>query len=386
MFDHLADPNPPDLGDSFRSRVIADGRRRQRRTRLSVGGAVLAPFVAVGGLVMYVRSQAAELQHVEVVGLVPADTGLIATEPVGSTTLPIAAIEDRNPEPLPLAHPLNILIAGVDRRPAGDDITGSRADTIAVVRMDLERNQVGILSIPRDLWITSDSGSGRRINSFTEDGALVGVVSSLLDIEINHYVEVDFDGFESLIQIAGGVSVPFEFAVRDNNTGFSAEAGCNNLSGSEALAYVRSRKLQILDPITGTWTTDPRSDLGRIDRQQDLIERAYTSVLSKDYGAVDMARLLNDVVDDLTTDPGLTFKGMLAIFNAAQIIGADNFASSDLTPGITPISTEGQAVLEVDPDTVETAVAALLGATSLKDDEGPLVQSSESIEPLDVAC
>lgn len=386
MFDHLADPNPPDLGESFRSRVIADGRRRQRRTRLSVGGAVLAPFVAVGGLAMYLRSQAGELQHIEVVGLVPADTGLGATEPVGSTTLPAVAPDDRTPEPLPLAHPLNILIAGVDRRPAGSDITGSRADTIAVVRIDPERNQVGILSIPRDLWVTSESGPERRINSFTEDGELVGVVSSLLDIDINHYVEVDFDGFESLIQIAGGVSVPFEFAVRDDNTGFSAEAGCNNLSGSDALAYVRSRKLRILDPTTGTWTMDPRSDLGRIERQQDLIERAYISVLSRDYGNVDVARLLNDVVDDLTTDTGLTIKGMLAIFNAAQIIGVDNFVSYDLTPGLTPTFTEDQSVLEVDPDTVETAVAALLGATPPNDDEGPLVQSSESIELLDIAC
>lgn len=381
MFEQLLDPNPPDLGDGFRRRVIADGRRHQRRTRLAAGSAVLVPCVAIGGFAVYLRSQSDELERIRVTGLTPADDSTVSSPP-NMTPNSVADAEDQ--EVPPISVPINVLVAGVDRRPAGAGVPGSRADTIAVVRIDPQLDRVSILSLPRDLWVTTSNGTSARLNSFTEDGSLITVVAELLDVDINHYVEVDFDGFESLIDIAGGVAVPFGQQVRDTSTGFEADSGCNELSGAATLAYVRSRKLESFDPTTNMWTIDPRSDIGRIARQQDLIQRVYTTVLSQNYDTTDKVRLLNDVVDDLTVDNGLDLDGVRAIFNAATIIGPDNFSAYDITAAITGEVIDGQSVLVADPDGVIVAVADFLGRSP--DAAAAVPAIADAVEPSTVTC
>ncbi len=363
MFDHLDDPTPPELGDRFHDRVVSTAQRRQRRTRVMFGSVALLPLLIVGGLALYLRDQAGELRRVEVVGLAPADTSpATTTPPAGSETTAAtvdassAVVEDVPP----IATPLNILVVGVDRRPPGSAVTGSRADTIAVVRIDPDRGRVGVLSLPRDLWVEHD-GESRRLNAFTDDHGLVEVVSSLLAIDINHYVEVDFEGFESLIDLAGGVSVPFDTAVRDSQTGFTAAPGCNELSGSDALAYVRSRRLESLDPTTGRWSPDPTSDLGRVARQQDLTQRIYRDVLSANYSTTDEVRLLTNVVDDITVDTGLDLDGLRAILNAAQLIGPEHVQFYDRHAGLTSATIQGNSVLIVDDATTRASVDGLLG-------------------------
>lgn len=379
MFEHLSDPNPPILDDTFHDTVIAAAQSRQRRTRLTVGGVALVPLLALGGFAVYIRDQANELEQITVDGLAPAGS----PPPVGSNPATADSVVDDVP---PIATPLNILVAGVDRRPAGSDVQGSRADTIAVARIDPDQNRVSMLSLPRDLWITTGDGAGGRINSFTEDGGLVQVVSSLLGIEINHYIEVDFEGFESLINLAGGVTVPFANPVRDTATGFTADAGCNDLSGADALAYVRSRKLEQLDPTTGEWAIDPSSDLGRIARQQDLIGRIYTTVLAENYSTTDKARLLTEVVDDITVDTGLDLNGLRAIFNAAALIGADNLDAYDLTATLSAEVIDGNAVLVADPAGIQTQVANLLGGTTEPIPESAIPNNPNAIDPSTTSC
>jgi len=378
MFEHLSDPNPPELGDGLRHRVVHRARTRQRRLRVAAGSVALAPMIVVGGLAIYLRGQANELERVEVTGLTPAESlPPVSSDPAGS-----APVEDVPP----LATPLNILVAGVDRRPPGDEVLGSRSDTIAVVRIDPDEQRVSVLSVPRDLWVTTEDGTSGRVNSFTDDSGLVDVVSSVLGIDINHYVEVDFAGFESLIDLAGGVTVPFDTALRDKSTGFSGIAGCNHLSGADALAYVRSRRMQALDPATGEWSEDPSSDLGRIARQQDLMQRVLTTVLSHDYSTADKARLLTDVVDDITVDAGLDLTGLQAIFNAAALIGADNFHTYDLNSALSGEVVDGQAVLVADSANIQAEVDRFLNGST--DEAGPnqLTATDDVITPTLAAC
>jgi LCP family protein required for cell wall assembly len=379
MFEHLSDPDPPTLDGEFRDRVITGAHARQRRTRRAVGGVVLTPLLVLGGIAVYIRDQANELERITVGGLAPAETAPSDQSPPSATT-PTAE------EVPPIATPLNVLVVGVDRRPPGSDVEGSRADTIAVVRIDPEQQRVSMLSLPRDLWVTADDGTGRRINSFTDNGGLVEVASSLLGIDINHYVEIDFDGFESLIDLAGGVTVPFDHAVRDTNTGFTADAGCNTLSGADALSYVRSRRLEQLDPATGEWRPDPRSDLGRIARQQDLTQRLYASVLAQDYSTTDKTRLLTDVVDDITVDTGLDLDGLRAIFNAAALIGTDNFDTYDLTASLSAKTFDGNAVLIADPAGIRTQVDNLLRPPRDAPADTQVLDHQDAIDPPITSC
>ena len=355
MFQHLDDPDTPVLGDSFRERVVAGGRARRQRTRAAAISLALVPLLAGGSSMVYLRSQADELDRVAVGGL--AELPLPDTSPTSEPDVAPAA---------PMIAPMNILVVGVDRRPPGDEVLGSRSDSIGVVRIDPGGGRVSLLSVPRDLWATDAEGRSDRINAFLVDGptALVDVVSATLGVDINHYVEVDFDGFVRLIDLAGGVTIPFDAALRDESTGFAVEPGCQTLGGDAALAYVRSRRLQQFEPISGEWVQDATSDLGRVARQQDVIDRVFRQVLAVDYGATDQVRLLTDVIDDITVDDGLDLDGLRSIFATASAIGADRFVTSDIVAGLSGEVINGQAVLLADPVVVDTIVGQFLDPTA----------------------
>jgi polyisoprenyl-teichoic acid--peptidoglycan teichoic acid transferase len=243
--------------------------RRRRRPRVLTLLAMLA-LVAVAGSV----------------GLIVAAHRTIGTigrvEEVGTVLSPV------NP------NVENYLLVGSDSRADADptspdaggigsaaDVTGSRSDTIMILRLDKSNDSASILSIPRDLWIAKDKS---RINAAFNEGPanLVETITSAkeLAIPIQHYVEVDFSGFKSLVDALGGVQVCFEYPTRDANTGLNVvEPGCPTLSGVEALAYARSRHYEQF--IDGKWQEDPSSDLGRTKRQRDFVNRSIQAALEK---------------------------------------------------------------------------------------------------------
>lgn len=151
---------------------------------------------------------------------------------------------------------------------------------------------------------------------------------------------------------------------------------------------VRSRRLESFDPATNMWTIDPRSDIGRIARQQDLIQRIYTTVLAQNYDTTDKVRLLNDVVDDLTVDNGLDLDGVRAIFNAATNIGADNFTAHNITSAVTGATVQGNSVLIADPAGVAVAVDDFLGLADVTNGSvaAPNIVTAEAVEPSASGC
>lgn len=190
----------------------------------------------------------------------------------------------------PVAHHVeNYLLVGSDSRVSGDPntgvtggVTGSRSDSIMVLRYDTTAHTAALLSIPRDLWVKVPGHTNkRRINSALGDGpdVLVRTVQRELRLPIQHYVEIDFTGFEGLVNTLGGVVVCFKHPSRDKNTGLRQNAGCHRLGGTQALAYARSR--HFLEYIHGTWVEDPTSDLGRSRRQRDFVNRSLQEALAQ---------------------------------------------------------------------------------------------------------
>jgi LCP family protein required for cell wall assembly len=183
----------------------------------------------------------------------------------------------------------NYLLVGSDSRAAGDpntggtagDVTGNRSDTIMVLRIDRNSGHAALLSIPRDLYVTTSGRTG-RINGAYNDGAaaLVTAVQEALQLPVHHYVEIDFSGFRTLVDALGGVVVCFDLPARDKNTGLDIPvAGCHLLNGTSALAYARSRHYEEL--LDGTWNEDPTSDLGRSRRQRDFVNRTLRTALDR---------------------------------------------------------------------------------------------------------
>jgi LCP family protein required for cell wall assembly len=231
---------------------------------------------------------------------------------------------------------INILLVGSDSSanldpddPIQIGRQGERlGDVIIIVHLDERSGDVALLSLPRDLWVPIAGGEREdRINrAFLVGGAatLIDTIEASFGIPIHHYVNVDFAGFEGLVEAVGSVEVHFDTPARDWNvnaepeprsqTGFEVlEAGCHSLGPRDALAYVRSRYYQTQNS-DGEWVTDPTSDLGRIRRQQDFLRRLVQKAI--DVGARNPL-VLSDLIDvairNVAIDQELTPGALLAL-------------------------------------------------------------------------
>ena len=203
----------------------------------------------------------------------------------------------------PIAVPkgvTNILLLGSDIRP---DDPGYRTDTIIVVSVNRDEGTVNMLSLPRDLYVYIPGWTMNRINTADSHGSAVGwpgggpglVRETLLynfGIQTDHYVRVDFNGFQGIVDSLGGIDVPVDcttntyvlidptitandFDTYDEWVDYTADesnweeytfdVGVHHLDGYLALRYARSR-LQ-------------SSDYDRARRQQQVLRAIWNEAL-----------------------------------------------------------------------------------------------------------
>jgi LCP family protein required for cell wall assembly len=137
----------------------------------------------------------------------------------------------------------NILVLGIDRAPDGTAL--GRTDTIILTTVVPLKPQVAALSIPRDLWVTVPGYGENRINTahFFGENAESGTGPELamqtvemnFGVDVDHYVRVQFEGFQSFIDALGGIEIELEEPLG------GYPAGTHLLNGEEALAFVRDR-------------------------------------------------------------------------------------------------------------------------------------------------
>ncbi len=182
---------------------------------------------------------------------------------------------------------LTFLIVGSDSRAGLDDLdgfgdfSGARSDVVMMVRVDRVTNTARMLSLPRDLWVSIPGNGENRINAayaFGGASLLIETIKENLDVEINHYVEIDFVGFQALVDELGGIEIEFDYPARDSKSGLDVDAGLQTLDGEQALAYARSRHYQELQG--GSWVSVKASDIGRTERQQEVIKAILSELKS----------------------------------------------------------------------------------------------------------
>jgi LCP family protein required for cell wall assembly len=263
-------------------------------------------------------------------------------------------------------EPQNFLLVGSDSREALDDEAadsgaffdgtepgGQRSDTVLVARVEPDAERVKLLSIPRDLWLPiAGTGSEDRINTAYSNGrqTLIDTIQESLGIPINHYIEVDFSGFQRLVEAIGGVPMWFDTAMRDQHTGLVINGeGCVTLDGQQALALARSRSLEYVED--GGWNTDPTGDLGRITRQQQLIVEAVQRAVSLDLTSASRFNEMIDIgVDSVGLDDALSFDDLAGLALRFRSIGPDTVINRTL-PVEDYTTAGGAAVLRiVEPD------------------------------------
>jgi LCP family protein required for cell wall assembly len=278
--------------------------RGQRTPRLLGWGAVVLTVVLVAailaGYALY-RDIFGKIQHVKVTGL--------GHRPPGYN------------------RSLNLLVIGSDTRKGrnasfGAHVAGQRSDTIMVVHLSPGLRRAVVLSIPRDSVVpvlacpgapgapgqAAQPGQIEQINetfSAGGPGCLWKTIEQTTGIRLDHFAELNFTGFEHVINDLGGVSICLPYPISDRRSKLHLSAGVHHVMGPEALAYWRVRYIGV------------GSDLERIQRDQYLMasvaqEAKRANLLGS---PARVFRIARDVAASLTTDSGLSES---ALINLAQ--------------------------------------------------------------------
>ncbi|MGV9934567.1 LCP family protein [Streptomyces olivaceoviridis] len=202
----------------------------------------------------------------------------------------------------------NILVLGSDTRSGtnkklggGTDDGSARSDTAMIVHVYEGHKRASVVSIPRDTLVdrpqctdtkgtTHPAASGVMFNeAYSTGGAACAVktVESLSGIRMDHYLEVDFQGFQKLIDDLGGVRVTTTKDIDDRQSHLKLKAGTHTLNGEQALGLVRTRH-----------GVGDGSDLGRIQLQQAFVKALIDQV--KHVGVLTNPKKLYDLADTAT--------------------------------------------------------------------------------------
>ena len=238
----------------------------------------------------------------------------------------------------PLTAGLNILVIGSDSRAGlgskfGADVLGARSDTSMLLHIAPGHTRADIISFPRDSMVpilscsndglghtgqTAQAGQLERLNAtFSAGGApcLWKTLEQTTGIRIQHFVEVNFAGFESIVNDVHGVPVCLPFAINNAQSRLHLSAGKHVVSGAQALAFVRLRE-----------DIGEGSDTQRIQRQQYFLAAVMqklkaTGLLSQPSRIFAVVR---DVAKSLTTDSGLDLTTMLRIATSMKSLSSSS--------------------------------------------------------------
>jgi LCP family protein required for cell wall assembly len=243
-----------------------------------------------------------------------------------------------------------VLVLGMDQRP-GEFGTSYRTDTMILISLDPKTNRVGMLSIPRDLYVDVPGWGLQRVNSAYGLGELSGpgggpqlamqTVQYNFGIPVNEYVVVNFDSFIKVIDLIGGVNIYVESAIYDPEypdmtygyDPFYMEAGWHEMDGHTALKYARSRH--------GT------DDIDRGRRQQQVLYAIRDKVTAMDM-IPKLAPQAYDLWGELNAgvDTGLSLDQILELAWWVKDIPASNYTNAVFGwEYVTPTRYEGQDIL-----------------------------------------
>jgi LCP family protein required for cell wall assembly len=323
--------NDPDGGSQA---IPGPKRRGNSLKRLSTGQKVTGALsislvsilvVAVLGLYLEYRSDWDSIKRIDIDGLV-------------------------GKQPPKLNSAENILLIGSDTRAGQGGVGGIQpgcncSDTLMVLHISAgttgHRSAV-VMSLPRDTMVPyyscpanngfpgqqADPNSFERINATLATGGpacTFETVEQQTGIHLDHFIQLDFTGFENVINDLGGVFICLPYAVDDPQSGLDLSAGLHHVFGHEALAFWRERE----DVGTG-------SDLERIQRDQFLMAALVQGMVHSGllHSPTKILNVLRDATSAMTTDTALDQNAMLQIAESMRGLSTKNvqFVTAPNTP------------------------------------------------------
>jgi LCP family protein required for cell wall assembly len=187
---------------------------------------------------------------------------------------------------------INILLLGSDDAPHR---YGHRTDTIMILSLDPDSAKAMLLSVPRDLFVYIPGRSMDRINAAFNFGGIEMIDQTILynfGIDIDHWVQANFIGFEAAVDHLGGIDVQVGGHLYDECGGvyYDYYPGTYHMDGHVALCYARMRKTS--------------NDFDRIRRQQEVLKAMFQKVLTLD-GLTKLPQLYGEFNKWVDSDVGL---------------------------------------------------------------------------------
>jgi LCP family protein required for cell wall assembly len=186
---------------------------------------------------------------------------------------PLQSVEGPTPLPWDGASRITVLVMGLDYRDWQAGEGPPRTDTMMLLTIDPLARTAGMLSVPRDLWVSIPGFKYGKINTAYQLGEAyklpgggpelaIKTVSEFIGVPIDYYAQVDFSSFIKFIDEIGGVKInvsePITVDLLGDNTFKKLKPGIQTLPGDIALAYARARKTE-------------GGDFDRAERQQQVI-------------------------------------------------------------------------------------------------------------------
>jgi LCP family protein required for cell wall assembly len=243
----------------------------------------------------------------------------------------------------------------------------ARSDTMMVLHADGKNSYA--VSFPRDLWVNIPGRGNLKLNAAFNDGPqkLIDTISTDFGVPINHYLEVNFATFASIVDAVGSVPVYFPYPARDQLSGLGPTPvqGCYHLDGSAALAYVRSRHLEYYE--NGKWVdASPMADLDRIQRQQSFIKKLGRIAVAGTMNDPTIAPgLADEVIPKLAVDDSFDRTSFNELVKAFLGLADGNGGLTFTTlPWDGPATRDGQSVLLVKQPDADAVFSILKGETA----------------------
>lgn len=277
---------------------------------------------------------------------------------------------------------INFLVLGIDRRPWEPEGSSFRSDTMFVASVDTHANRLQMLAIPRDMWAEIPYGdtpgvwAENKINAAYAYGqvykypglgpaAAVAAVEHNFNIDIHHFVVIDWVGFVELIDAMGGIEVnvpepisDFGTDVLDSFPNNTVEPGLQHMDGERALGYSRVR-------------TD--GDLKRIERQQIVIRAVASKAVSLGY-LTKIPELWDAYNQTFRTDiENALIPGYALLGAKIELENIETFSLGSTMYGA--VSEDGQLILLPNRDEMYAVIDTFMADPDVRD-EAPVVALS----------
>jgi LCP family protein required for cell wall assembly len=274
-------------------------------------------------------------------------------------------------------------------------VTGVNSDVVMILHLDPDHHRASILSIPRDTFVPNARPGGvnkidAALGAPDGPGQLIAAITDDFGIPIQHYVELNFDSFQGIVEALGGVRMYFPEPVFDQQSSlYVPSSGCMTLDGFQALAVVRARHLQYQpSSYRGVyrygWPYDPQSDLSRIRRDHEFLRVLASAVATRGLGNfVTDLRLIDSLSGNLEVDTGFS-----SIAMAHLILDFHGVNPNGVPQYTLPVVNDGQGyfyrgggygdvVFPVQPQD-QSVVAQFLGTKPTEDAAGRALPSPGS--------